>query len=77
MPSRNTVREHDATAYYHVYNRGAGGTAIFREAQDKKKFISLLERYLNHKNEDYSYVANRIQYFSRKLQRQAQTLERD
>lgn len=47
MPSRNTVREYDAPAYYHVYNRGAGGAAIFSDAQDKKKFISLLERYLS------------------------------
>ena len=54
MPSRNTVREYDTPAYYHVYNRGAGGARIFRDAQDKRKFMTLLERYLVLKdNEDY------------------------
>ena len=53
MPSRNTVREYDAPAYYHVYNRGAGGIAIFRDAQDKRKFLSLLERYLDDKQTAY------------------------
>ena len=54
MPSRNTVREYTAPAYYHVYNRGAGGAKIFRDAQDKRKFMALLERYLVIKdNEDY------------------------
>ncbi len=47
MPSRNTIREYDAPAYYHVYNRGAGGQYIFRDAKDKWKFLSLLERYLS------------------------------
>lgn len=47
MPSRNTVREYDIPAYYHVYNRGAGGMSIFKDAQDKRKFLSLLERYLS------------------------------
>jgi REP element-mobilizing transposase RayT len=46
MPSRNTIREYDAPAYYHLYNRGAGGRAIFQDSQDKNKFVSLLQRYL-------------------------------
>jgi REP element-mobilizing transposase RayT len=54
MPSRNTVREYDAPAYYHVYNRGAAGAAIFRDTQDKRKFVTLLERYLDDSNESYS-----------------------
>lgn len=53
MPSRNTVREYDAPAYYHVYNRGAGGAPIFRDAQDKRKFLALLERYLDPAKESY------------------------
>lgn len=53
MPSRNTVREYDAPAYYHIYNRGAGGTTIFRDAQDKRKFLSLLERYLDDSDTVY------------------------
>ena len=42
MPARNTIREFEAPAYYHVYNRGAGGRDIFIDAQDKHKFLSLL-----------------------------------
>jgi putative transposase len=53
MPSRNTIREYDAPAYYHVYNRGAGGGVIFKDSQDKRKFMSILERYLDEKNENY------------------------
>jgi len=52
MPSRNTIREYDAPAYYHVYNRGAAGAKIFRDAQDKYKFISLLARYLTDSEDD-------------------------
>lgn len=54
MPSRNTVKVYDAPAYYHVYNRGAGGQIIFRDAVDKAKFMSLLERYLAPRERDDS-----------------------
>ena len=46
MPSKNTIREYDTTAFYHVYDRDAGGATTFHDAQDKRKFIKLLERYL-------------------------------
>lgn len=55
MPSRNTVRHYDTPAYYHVYNRGAGGSCIFKDAQDKHKFLSLLRRYLSDDPEYDSY----------------------
>ncbi len=55
MPSRNTVRQYDAPAYYHVYNRGAGGSYIFRDAQDKYKFLSLVQRYLSHDSQYEKY----------------------
>ena len=55
MPSRNTIRQYDVPAYYHVYNRGAGGVAILRDAQDKNKFISLLHRYLSDDPDCVSY----------------------
>ena len=54
MPSRNTIREYDAPAYYHIYNRGAGGAKIFHDAQDKRKFISLLQRYLDDADSKYA-----------------------
>lgn len=47
MPAKNTVREYDAPAYYHIYNRGAGKQEIFHDSQDKEKLISLLARYLD------------------------------
>ncbi len=55
MPSRNTIREYDIPAYYHIYNRGAGGMSIFRETADKRKFLSLLERYLSDDDAHESY----------------------
>ena len=52
MPTRNTIKTYYAPAYYHVYNRGAGGQKIFIDSVDKQKFLSLLERHSNpeHKN---------------------------
>lgn len=47
MPSRNTVKQYDSPAYYHVYNRGAGGRAIYLDVADRQKFLSLLERHLS------------------------------
>jgi putative transposase len=50
MPSRNTVKEYAAPAFYHVYNRGAGERNIFTNENDKMKFMSLLERHLTGNN---------------------------
>lgn len=47
MPSKNTIKEYECPAFYHVYNRGAGGQAIFRDDIDRKKFLTLLERHLS------------------------------
>ena len=55
MPARNTIREYDAPAYYHVYNRGAGERMIFADASDKYKFLSLLERYLSNQKAHAEY----------------------
>lgn len=46
MPSKHLIREYDAPAFYHVYNRGAGKQKIFLDSQDKRKFMSLLRRHL-------------------------------
>lgn len=46
MPARNTVKQYRNNAFYHVYNRGAGGRNIFLDDADRRKFISLLERHL-------------------------------
>jgi len=42
----NRLRRFDVPGYYHVYNRGVGKQKILLDAQDKRKFISLIERYL-------------------------------
>lgn len=53
MPAKNTRREYDAPAYYHVYNRGMNGQKIFVDSQDKRKFVSLLKRYLDSADTRY------------------------
>ena len=50
MPSRNTVKEYDVETYYHVYNRGSGNQKVFLDSSDKRKFLSLLERYVTPKD---------------------------
>ena len=52
MPSRNLIREYDAPAYYHVYNRGAGKQKIFLDSSDKRKFMSLFTRHLLPSDDD-------------------------
>lgn len=46
MPARNTIKAFQAPAFYHVYNRGAGGRKIFIDDVDRRKFMSLLRRHL-------------------------------
>jgi REP element-mobilizing transposase RayT len=50
MPIRNTTKQYEAPAYYHVYNRGAGDSDIFLDDQDRLKFLSLFARHLDHAN---------------------------
>lgn len=47
MPLRNILKNYSSPAYYHVYNRGAGGQRIFMDSVDKRKFLSLFERSLS------------------------------
>ena len=46
MPARNTVKQYRTNAFYHVYNRGAGGRQIFLDDVDRRKFMSILQRHL-------------------------------
>lgn len=55
MPSKNTVKSFDTHAFYHVYNRGAGGQQIFSNSGDKQKFLSLLRRHLLQEDETEDY----------------------
>ncbi len=52
MPIRNTLKDYDAPAYYHVYNRGAGGQPIYLDDRDRQKFLALFGRHLDPGNED-------------------------
>lgn len=47
MPTRNTLKSYEVPAYYHVYNRGAGGAPIFFDDQDRNKFLALFVRHLD------------------------------
>lgn len=46
MPSKNAIKEYEAGAYYHVYNRGVEKRVIFQDDQDYKTFLSYLKFYL-------------------------------
>lgn len=47
MPIRNTLKQYDTPAYYHIYNRGASNIPIFLDDQDRLKFLSLFIRHLD------------------------------
>ena len=47
MSKRNTRRQFDVPAFYHVYNRGTHKDKIFIDAADKRKFMSIMARYLD------------------------------
>lgn len=46
MPSKNAIKEYEAGAYYHIYNRGVEKRLIFLDDQDYKTFLSYLKFYL-------------------------------
>ncbi len=60
MPIRNTTKQYDAPAYYHIYNRGAGDALIFLDDQDRHKFLSLFARHLD--SNDLSKKTDGSQY---------------
>jgi putative transposase len=47
MPSRNVTKFDLPDAFYHVYGRGKNKSAIFRDDQDSRVFLSLFKRYLS------------------------------
>jgi len=55
MPSKNIVKLYAPHQYYHVYNRGVAKQTIFHDAQDKKKFLSILARHLDPENAERRY----------------------
>lgn len=50
MPSKNAIKEYEAGAYYHIYNRGVEKRTIFQDDKDYKTFLSYLKFYLSDPN---------------------------
>lgn len=47
MASRNTIRQFDTEAIYHIYNRGVEKRQIFRDSADYQKFLDIMARHLD------------------------------
>jgi len=47
VPAKNSVKEYESDAFYHIYNRGVEKRDIFLDPQDYKVFISYLANYLS------------------------------
>jgi putative transposase len=52
MKVSNKNRQFEAPAFYHVFNRGVAKQPIFLDAQDKQKFLSLIDRYTENSEEE-------------------------
>ena len=46
MPAKNSIKNFEADAYYHLYNRGVEKRKIFMDEQDYRVFLSYLKDYL-------------------------------
>lgn len=62
MPARNSIKQYDVDAYYHVYNRGVNKRSIFLDAQDYGVFMGMLKRYLGSNAEKDAYNRNYPNY---------------
>lgn len=47
MPSRNVLKVDVPDSFYHVYARGHGRRAIFRDDEDYRVFLNLFKRHLD------------------------------
>ncbi len=47
VPSKNAIKEYEAGAYYHIYNRGVEKRVVFMDEMDYSVFISYLDIYLS------------------------------
>ncbi|OGD87472.1 hypothetical protein A3J17_00065 [Candidatus Curtissbacteria bacterium RIFCSPLOWO2_02_FULL_40_11] len=50
MPAKNSLKIYLENGYYHIYNRGAGKSKIFKDNQDYNVFLHYLEKYLDPKS---------------------------
>ena len=51
MPRKNTVRFDIENSFYHIYGRGVSRGKIFIDDNDRRYFLSLLEKYLSEKSD--------------------------
>jgi len=54
MPAKNSLKLYLENSYYHIYNRGAGKSKIFKDKQDYLVFLDKLQKYLDP-NSQYSF----------------------
>ena len=47
VPTKNVVKTYDAPAFYHVYNRASGERLLFRDDDDRRLFMNLLQKHLS------------------------------
>lgn len=47
MPAKNSLKEYEEGAYYHLYNRGVEKRIVFQDALDYGVFLSYLKLYLS------------------------------
>lgn len=55
MPAKNSLKLYLENSYYHVYNRGAGKSEIFKDTQDYNVFLQRLKKYLDPDFKDSFY----------------------
>lgn len=74
MPSKNTVKNFDTDAMYHVYNRGVERRSIFLDERDYAVFLSFLKYALLSNAErsandavDPSLISDAVQFNLRRL----------
>ncbi len=67
MPSRNTVKQFDTDAYYHVYNRGVEKRQIFLDDEDYAAFANLCKRHVgpeptfDNRGREYQWLGDQIE----------------
>jgi len=47
VPAKNSIKEYEGNAYYHIYNRGVEKRNIFLDDHDYSYFLYCLKLYLS------------------------------
>src|SRR4051812_14532610 len=68
MPAKNVLREFAPGRYYHIYSRGVAKQPIFIDANDKHKFLSIVERHLDPANTTIRYDGVAYRKFDSELE---------